>query len=153
MTRFQRALVVITLALLAIPLLSSIAIAGAVAHSGLIRVEIEERSADGLNLFVPVPALLVEVALAVVPVVLADDELDRIRRDAAPWAPALLKAAEAFEAIPDATLIEVRDGSEQVSVRKTGNRLEIEIDEPDLHVEVTLPVRTLRRSITWVVGS
>ena len=54
MSRMKRFLVVSLIVLLSIPLASAIAVAGAVAHSGLVKVEVEDRSADGVDLFIPV---------------------------------------------------------------------------------------------------
>jgi hypothetical protein len=59
-------------------------------------------------------------------------ELDR-------WAPALGELARQLETIPDATLVEVRDGSDHVTVVKHGDDLRIRVRSTDADVDVTLP--------------
>ena len=153
MRRMKRILVVASLVLLSIPLLSAVAVAGAVAHSGLVSIDVEDRSSEGVDLFIPVPALMIEGALSIALLFCPEEELEEIRLESAPWIPAVMEVVGTFESLPDATLVEVFDGSERVWVRKVGRNLEVEVEQEELHLEISLPIGTVRRSLGWVLGS
>lgn len=113
----------------------------AVATSPSIEVEVREHghSPGGVSLRFP-SALLVGASF------LAPDDARRALRaelggeaERAHWAPAVDELARQLESIPDATLVEVRDGSEHVTVEKLGDDLRIRVRSPEADVDVTLP--------------
>ena len=59
-----------------------------------------------------------------------------------------------LEEIPDATLVEVEDGSDLVQVVKRGRYLRVRIIDggDDLDLEVSLPIRTARRTAAYLLG-
>jgi hypothetical protein len=124
---------------------SGVALAATVVRSGVITVHVSERSSDGVHLFLPVPAALVELGAGTLPLWMPDDELARMRRHIGPWQPALRAAARALEECPDAVLVSVESRSERVRVTKDGDTLDVEVHSADADVHVSLPADALSR--------
>lgn len=136
--------VAIALAILMMPF---VVVATTIAATGTVTVRVQDHSPDGMNLIVPVPALLFDVVAFVAPRVIPDEALDEVRRELGPWKGALLETAEALEDCPSGILVEVDSGEEHVTVEKRGNRYRIAVDSPDVDVRVTIPDRLMRRTL------
>lgn len=124
---------------------SGVALAATVVRSGLMTVHVDDRSADGVRLFVPVPAALVELGAGSLPLWLPAGELAGVRRQLEPWQPALQAAARALEEAPDVVLVAVDSADERVRVTKHGRSLSVEVHSPEADVRVSLPAHTLTR--------
>lgn len=124
---------------------SGVALAATVVQSGVMTVHVDDRSSDGVRLFLPVPAALIEVGVGTLPLWMPDDELAEVRRQLAPWQPALRAAARALEEAPSAVLVSVDSPSERVRVAKEGRSLTVDVHSPDTDVRVSLPAHTLTR--------
>lgn len=135
---------VIALILLMTPIF---ALGATVAATGVATVQISEAGPDGVNLWIPVPALLFDVAVAAVPRFLPEHELDDARREVAPYLPMLRDLADAIEDMPSATFVEVESGSEHVRIMKEGRNFKIHVESPDANVRVTVPARLFGRSL------
>jgi hypothetical protein len=113
----------------------------AVATSPAIDVSVREHGGSRGHVSLRLPAALV-VASAILA---GDDAGDRLRAelggeiDLAAWSPAAAELARQLETMPDATLVEVRDGRDHVRVAKEGDDLHIRVRSPDGDVDVTLP--------------
>lgn len=152
MTGILRWTTVLAAILLVLTLGTGILIAGTVAATGVVSVRVHESGPDGVHLYVPVPAVLVEAAITMAPLVVrltgsgdVDRELARLRAEAGPWLPAVRSALAELDRLPDVTLVEVDGPAEHVSVRKHGRSLYVHAEEPGSRVSVVVPVRLVRR--------
>jgi hypothetical protein len=130
---------------------TGIMVAGTAVTSGLMTVSVQEGGPDGLDLYVPLPAGVVEGALAVAPIALrfaddhgADGELAELRAELVDVLPIAVALLDGIARMPDAVLVEVEDGGEYVRVSKAGSRLEIQVIDGDDRVTVGVPVSVLR---------
>jgi hypothetical protein len=136
------------LAIATILLVTPIFVLGAtVAATGVVSVKVHENSADGANLYIPVPALLFDLAVLAAPVVIPERELADIRREIAPFRQGLKAFAEELENMPSGVLVEVQNGDEQVKITKEWRTLRIEVQSDDADVSISVPVRFLSRSL------
>lgn len=129
-------------------LMSPIFVLGAtVAATGVATVRISEAGPDGTNLWIPVPALLMDVAVATVPRLIPGHELDDARREIGPYLPMLRELTDAIEDLPSATLVEVQSRYEHVRVAKMGRNFEVTVEGPDGNVRVSVPARLAGRAL------
>jgi hypothetical protein len=138
---------------------SGFIVAGTVASSGLVTVSVHESGPDGMDLFIPVPAGLVKVGLALTPVVLSmvdshalDHELERYREELDLILPAVVEMLSVLETMPDATLVEVEGRDEYVKVTKEGRKIRVLVDEPDARVSISIPVSVFRSVGGFLAG-
>jgi hypothetical protein len=124
---------------------TGVALAATVMSTGLVTVSVQQDGPEGHRLFVPVPALALDLGLGIAAVAMPADELERIREEARPFAPALRSVARELERCPDATLVEVVTDHESVRVVKRGSGFVIDVDAEDGQVRVALPARSLTR--------
>lgn len=118
-------------------MLSIVLLTGLVAYSeGAVMVSVRERKPDGTRIWLPVPALLVEVGMRFVPARQLQDASAQIR----PWLPAIRAASTELERCPDATLVEVESRTEHVLVSKRGDSLQIDVQDDEDTVHVSVPV-------------
>ena len=118
-------------------MLSIVLLTGLVAYSeGAVMVSVRERKPEGTRIWLPVPALLVEVGMRFVPAKDLRDASAQIR----PWLPAIRAASTELERCPDATLVEVESRTEHVRVSKSGDTLEVDVEDGDDTVHVSVPV-------------
>lgn len=159
MSRLMRILAVSTGVVMLLVLGSGVMVAGTVARSGLVTVSIQEKGPDGLNLFIPVPAGLIEMTLSLAPVVLSvvdhdvlDRELERVRDDLEALWPAIAAVLEAIDDMPDATLVEVEGPHEYVLVTKERGKIKVVVEEDDTRISISVPTRVLRAVGGFLAG-
>ena len=121
------------------------AFATAVAATGTVTVSVHERGADGLRIYVPVPALLLDLAVFAAPRVMPDAALAEVRREIAPFRAGLEVLADEIGSCPRGVLVDVRTGREHVRVTKGWRSFEVEVDSPDVDVRVSVPARLAGR--------
>ena len=124
-----------------------VALATTVAATGIVTVQVQESSPDGTQLYIPVPALLLDLAVFAAPMVIPNDELAQMRREVAPYRDGLRAMAESIESIPSGVLVEVDSRDEQVRIVKQGRSFHIEVQSDDADVSVSVPARLLSRSL------
>jgi hypothetical protein len=139
------------------------------ALTGILVVDVREGGPEGHHIVLPVPMLLAEAALCVMPQDLtscgqhgahhmraswnvgfddADSTGGRFYREGAeaakymPMARALLRDLRRY---PDFTLVEVRDGSDHVLVRKAGRFLTVDVNDGQDEVHCRVPLRMADR--------
>jgi hypothetical protein len=95
---------------------------------------------DGTRLVLPVPIGLVS---AVASSHLSVHCSDADRRDLENVRAVMNEAAKSLENIPDMVLLEVEDGNDHVTLRKSGGNLLLEVNSPDSRVNITVPRRAL----------
>lgn len=136
------------LAIALILLISPIfAIAATVAATGTVTVEIDDRSADGVNLYIPVPALLFDLAVFAAPMVMPDDALAEARREIAPFREGIEALADEIATMPSGVLVDVVSDGEHVRITKTWRNFDIEVHSDDTDISVSVPSRLLSRAL------
>lgn len=148
---FRKILIGLAAGLTVIVLSWIVLIGGLYAWSGVATVRMQERS-EGLNLYLPVPAALVEVAVFASDCALPTDVQLHLDAELGEWGPLLTAVMAALDESADTTLVEVQDGDDWVRVRKQGNKLSVEIEQPDLSLKVTFPSRAARRIVERIVS-
>ncbi len=134
-------------------------VAATVARSGLVTISVHEEGPDGIDLFIPIPAALVEVGLSLAPVVLSaldnhhvDHELDRFREELDLILPALVEMLKVLETMPDATLVEVEGHNEYVRVTKERGSIRVLVEQEDSRISISVPVRVFRSVGGFLAG-
>jgi hypothetical protein len=131
-------------------ILSWVLLIGAVyAWGGVMTVSIEDRDED-FRLYLPLPVAVVDAAVAATDWVLDEEELLQLHTelDMGEWAPLVREMLEVLDDCPDFTLVEVEDGDVWVRVRKKRGKLVVEVEEPSTSIKVSVPTRTIRRTVS-----
>lgn len=159
MSRINRVLAITVGAILVLVLGSGFIVAGTVVTSGLVTVSVHESGPDGLDLYIPVPAGLVEAALSMAPVVLdmvgdhhADRELERVREQLDELMPAINATLDELDDMPSATLVEVDGEHEYVRVRKVRGAIEVQVLEDDTRILISVPTSVFRAVGGFLAG-
>lgn len=145
MGRLARVLTALAVAVAVTFMGTGVALAATVMATGVVTVSVQEEGPEGHRIFVPVPALALDLGLGIAALAIPAQELERMREEARPFAPALREMARELERCPDATLVEVVTDHESVRVVKRGSGFVIDVDAEDGQVRVALPARTLSR--------
>ncbi|HEU0369802.1 MAG TPA: hypothetical protein VFR42_11355 [Candidatus Acidoferrum sp.] len=128
------------LAKIALGLGGTALLAGAyVFHEGIVRVDADD-SHDASHVHVWVPAALVPLAIRVIP----SRHFDHALSNAGPWLPTLRVLTKELRRFPEAELVEVRDGRDQVHVRTHQGKLLIDVSEPGQTVHVSCPLAMMQ---------
>ena len=121
------------------------------AAGGVATVQLHERS-EGIRLFLPVPMALVSATAATAGFLspMHADELIEIDGDLdlEEWEPFVDAILAGLEECPDVTFVEVIDHGDHVKVAKRGGKIRVEVRDPDLSLNVSVPIRPVRRTVT-----
>jgi hypothetical protein len=122
------------------------AVAG-VAATGLVVVDVSDPG-KGHHIIVPVPLVLAQTAAAFVP-----ENKTRVHLDdrAARYLPMARDVLQALEEAEDAELVRVEEPGKQVSIKKEGSLLRIDVEDGDQRVSVQMPI-ALARSVLPEAG-
>ncbi len=145
MGRLARIAIALTVAVAVFFAGTGVALAATVVSSGVVTVRVHETGPDGTNLYVPVPAALLDLALGIAEVALPAKDLAQMRTEAAPYQPMIRTMARELERCPDAMLVNVMTNDESVQVTKRGGTFVVQVDAPDAHVHVAFPAHTVAR--------
>lgn len=126
------------------------ALAAAVAVTGTVTVEVEEKSVDGTQLYLPMPALVFDLALLAAPLIIPDEALAEARREIAPYRQGLREMARGLETMPSGVLVEVRSDGEQVRITKQGRAFHIRVQSEDADVSIAVPARLLGSALDLI---
>ncbi len=121
------------------------AFAAAVAATGTVTVSVHEQGEDGVRLYIPVPALLLDLAVFAAPRLMPEDALAEARAEIAPFRAGLEAFAEELENCPSGLLVEVQTPTEHIRVTKSWRSFEVEVDSIDADVRVSVPARLASR--------
>lgn len=108
-------------------------------REGLIRVDVDEYRAGGSHVHMWVPAAMVPMAMHFVPKHALCDAAQRARE----VLPAIHAFAKELKKLRDVDLIEVSDGDEHAQFRTRSGNLQVDVDSPDEHVHLRVPLITL----------
>lgn len=114
-------------------------IGGYTFRQGVIRVDVDEDRGNGSHVHVWAPAAIVPMAMHFVP----SKPMRRAGEKAAQFMPAVHCTARELTKYPEATFVEVQDGEQHVVVRTHNGSLLIDVDAPDEHVHVRVPLATI----------
>ena len=129
---------------------SGLLVAGTVAATGLVTVNVHDK-AEGTHIYLPVPAALVYLGMDLLPLVVEDHELENMRRDMGEWGPFVAATLEGLADCPDGVLVDVRDRDETVRIVKEGRSFEIRVRSRNESVDITVPARLLSKVGRFVV--
>lgn len=143
---------IITSAVFAVVILSWVALIGAVyAWGGVATVRVQDRE-EGVNLYVPVPMALVDAAVTTSGLVIPEAEWLDLDVELGEWGPMARAILQELDDLPDCTLVEVEDGMTTVKISKEGGALKVLVDDEDVHVKVSVPMRSARRTLGKVAS-
>lgn len=124
---------------------TGIALAAAVAHSGVMSIAVDDHGRDGGRLYIPIPAALIEIGAHTLPLVIPGDELAQLRHELAPYQEGLEALATELATMPDVTLVRVTTDHEHVRIVKEGRMLRITVDSADANIRVSVPAASFGR--------
>ena len=107
--------------------------------AGTIRVEVHASDDNGTDVSLRVPAVLLNVAIALCPTPRALED-----RDAAQALAMLEAVADELVQMPDAVLVDVREPGTSVRVEKTDGRLLIRVRDPGERVDIEVPIGSVK---------
>ncbi len=117
---------------------------------GVATVQLHDRS-EGIRLFLPVPMAVVSATAATAGFLspMHADELIEIDGDLdlEEWEPFVDALFAGLEECPDVTFVEVEEHGDHVRVAKRGGKIRIEVRDPDISLNVSLPIRPVRRTV------
>jgi hypothetical protein len=151
MTRPAKALTIVAIALLALPVGATFLLAASVVTSGLVTVKVNETKPGGTNLYLPVPAGLLYLGMDLLPLLDHNHEMTKARRQMGAWAPVAAAALQSLEDCPDAVLVDVQDRAETVKIIKVGRTIEIHVHGEDGNVNISLPAHLFSRVAHQIV--
>lgn len=149
-TRTRRVLIV-TAAAFAFVVLGWATIIGAMlATGGVATVQLHERS-EGIRFYLPVPMAVVSATASTAGFLspLESEDLVEIDGDLdlGEWKPFVDALFEGLEECPDVTFVEVVDHGDHVRIAKQGGKIRVEVNDPDISLKVSVPIRPIRRTV------
>ena len=149
--RTRRILIVTAAAVVFLVLGWATVISLLLAVGGVATVQLHERS-EGFRLYLPVPMAVVSATAATAGFLspVGADELVEIDGDLdlAEWEPFVDALFEGLEDCPDVTFVEVVDHHDHVKVAKQGGKIRVEVNDPDVSLNIAVPIRPVRRTVT-----
>lgn len=140
MSRSAKLALVLSLSLLAVMGLAAGLVYASVCRSGVIGIEVQDRTGGGRSFSLEIPATVVTTLSGLFPATMDDEELAEIREDF----PAAAGFLEALEACPDGPFVLVEKAGERVEIAKRGSNLVILIEQPRKAVRITSPLAIFR---------
>lgn len=110
---------------------------------GIATVSVETSEVD---LWVPVPLAVVDVAMIFVPL----EEMEDLQREFGPHREVILAALSQLGKHGDFTLVDVQDRTKSVVVRIDSGNLVVDVDDPESKVDVSIPLRGARRILASI---
>ena len=156
MTKRQRFFTYIAASIGVLALGWAILIGGVFLLGGVATVSVVEHN-DGVRVYLPVPMALVHAAAATTEVFFLDEILDEIEIETggrfAELAPQVLAMLEVLEDVPNGTiLVEVQDREDHVTVSKVRGKFKVEVESPDISVNVSVPTRSVKKIVRTLVN-
>lgn len=131
---------------LATPFLAMLLLVGA---TGVMVVDVQEGGTDGHHFVIPVPLVLAQAAMTFAP----DDAKYVSCPEFAPYQELAEKVLHELQDIPDATLVEVEDGTEHVRVWKDGSLIRVSVKDDEDTVDCALPIKSALQIIESYDGT
>jgi hypothetical protein len=113
-------------------------------NEGAVRVDVREKTGDRQHIHLIVPAVLLPVAVRLVPRAKLHDARHEIR----PWLPTIKAASAELARCPDGPLVEVDSRREHVRIHKLGMSLFIAVDSDEETVLVSFPLEAAADTVS-----
>lgn len=131
--------------MLAVTLGATVSAGFVASRYGIATVEVQE--SDGTYIYLPVPIVLVSLALNFVPA----EELRNAGPEIARFGPVASAVLQGLDECPDGVLVHVEDRDERVDISKQDGRLVIRVDGRSEKVNVKLPLQGTSRILNKLV--
>jgi hypothetical protein len=115
-------------------------------HAGTFRMCVHESGRDGTNLTMTLPGALLDAAITLCPIPERFGP-DGVASTLHGLEPLLLAMADEIGRMPDAVLVDVRDGRERVRIAKHGEEILVRVVSNGERVDIDLPVRSFRHAL------
>lgn len=115
------------------------AAAAFVHYTGTVDIEVHER--DGNDISLTIPASIAQAAIACLP----GEAMVLDGAEAARWFPLVETVVRRVDRMPDAVLVEVDDGDENVRVEKRNGRLTVHVRSGGDDVRIGVPMQLVRQ--------
>ena len=142
MTPETRRIVLIAVGFLLISGATIGAIGTCIGNAGMLVVDVREQGGDDIR--IKIPAALVHAAIGVLPDRLVRTARAEMGETFDRVGPAVRAVCRKMEGLPDFVLVEVVNREEQVSIRKEGGRIVVDVDSDGERVHVVVPLETVR---------
>ena len=113
-------------------------------NEGAVRVDVREKTRDREHIHLLVPAVVLPVAVRLVP----RDKLKDARHQIRPWLPAIKAASEELAHCPDGPLVEVDSKREHVRIHKLGSSLFVAVDSEEETVLLSFPLEAAAETVS-----
>jgi hypothetical protein len=113
-------------------------------NEGAVRVDVREKTGDRQHIHLIVPAVVLPLAVRLVPRAKLHDARHEIR----PWLPTIKAASEELARCPDGPLVEVDSRREHVRIHKLGMSLFIAVDSDEETVLVSFPLEAAADTVS-----
>lgn len=120
----------------------------ALQQTGVFVLSVQDKTKNR-GVFIPVPMLMVNGALHLLPDSKLDFARDGMDDEKIQW---LMAASEELANCPDANFLEVHTAREQVLVAKHGSNFLVDVDSPDKRVHLSIPIHATRNAIAQILS-
>jgi hypothetical protein len=148
--RTKKTLIVIGASLTVVVVGWVMLVGSVLAWGGVATVDLVER--NGTRVTVPIPMAVVDAAVASGDLLFDVEDHLNVQLDLGEWGPLVREMLEELDECPDAVLVEVVDGSDHVRVVKDGGSLLVEVSDSDVDLRVSIPTRSIRRTVGRLVS-
>lgn len=119
---------------------ATLAVGGAyVFHEGVINVDVDEFRPGGSHVHVWAPATVVSLGMRVVP----RHHLEQAASQVQPFLPVLREVAKELKRFPNATFVEVKDGTDHVFIGTVDGKIRIDAVSDTETVHLRIPIETV----------
>jgi hypothetical protein len=108
-------------------------------HEGVINIDVDELRPGGSHVHVWVPATAVSLGLRVVP----RHHMEHAASQVQPFLPVLREVAKELKRLPNAKLIEAKDGTDHVFIGTVDGKIRIDAVSNEETVHVRIPIETV----------
>ncbi|NNE43298.1 MAG: hypothetical protein HKN12_03745 [Gemmatimonadetes bacterium] len=143
----NRSLWVILFGIPALLILPVALIGSGVYSNGMIDVEVVEKSGSGCSIGIHMPAMIVPVAMRLMPQVTVDDMCMGMDPEAQQAIAIAQEVAGELTRLPDGVFVEVMDREDFITIEKRNGKLLIFVDTPEERVNISVPVRMIEQTL------
>ena len=136
---------------LALFLAVGVVVAATVVRTGVVMVEVQEKTTDGVSFSAPIPAALLTFGAGLTRFV-DEAEMDEAREQLEPIRPMIRDLTQELKSAPSFTLVEVHNQEDHVVIVKDGRSLVIDVDNPDARVHISFPIDLAERVLNSILG-
>jgi hypothetical protein len=132
-----------------IPLVAMLAVGLWVKSLGMVSVRVAEHRPGGTNVNIQVPGVLASAGLMFLPDVVCAEVADDVDGQ---WGDVVKAVEKELRNCPDAIFVQVDSDHENVSIRKEGKHLVIDVDSDDESVHLRVPFHLVSTVLSKIDG-